>query len=136
MFSLTAAGVAERLAWVAGGEDVGVDARPVDGAQVPKVGGVGEPAGEDGAGVAVDVGDVSGAGVEHGFDSEIEAAIPGAQADNRGGGRCHVDMMPCRLGHCYLHGGELIRGRGDALRGSVWVPSCDVCLTSGRNYVR
>lgn len=119
MFSLTAAGVAERLAWVAGGEDVGVDARPVDGAQVPKVGGVGEPAGEDGACVAVDVGDVSGAGVEHGFDGEIEAAVPGAQADNRGGGRCHVDMMPCRLGHCYLHGGELIRGRCDALRGSV-----------------
>ena len=71
--------------------------------------------GEDRACVAVNVGDVSGAGVEHGFDSEIEAAIPGAQADNGSGGRGHVDMMPCRLGHCYLHGGELICGRGDAI---------------------
>ncbi len=61
-----------------------MNACPVDGAQVPEVGGVRESVGEDGAGVAVDVGDVGGAGVEHVFDGEIEAAVPGAQADDPG----------------------------------------------------
>ncbi len=84
LFSLPAAGVTERLARVSSGEDVGVDACPVDGAQVPEVGGVRESVGEDGAGVAVDVGYVGGVGVEHGFDGEIEAAVPGAQADDLG----------------------------------------------------
>ena len=88
LFSLPAAGVAERLARVTSGDDVGVDARPADGAQVPEVGCVREPVGEDGAGVAVDVGYVGVVGVEHGFDGEIEAAVPGAQTDDPGRSHC------------------------------------------------
>lgn len=72
MFSLAAACVAERLAWVAGGDDVdGFDVVPVDDGEVTEVGGVREPFCEDGGGVGVEVGYPSGVRVVDGFDGEV-----------------------------------------------------------------
>lgn len=44
----------------------------------------------------------------------FDVATSGAAEQVKKAWAGHVDMMPCRLRHCYLHGGELIRGRGDA----------------------
>jgi hypothetical protein len=60
---------------------------PVDGGEVAEVGCVREPFGEDGGGVAVDVGDVGGGATEDRFYGEVEAAVPGAQRHHR---RVHV----------------------------------------------
>jgi hypothetical protein len=70
--SLSLACVAERLAGVAGGEDVdGFDLRPVGLLHVAVVGDVGPVVGEDRGRVAVVLAEPGGARVEHGFDGEV-----------------------------------------------------------------
>src|SRR5690606_7620370 len=129
--SFAFSGDAERLAGVAGGEDVDrLNVGPVDGGEVAEVGHVGPVVGEDAARSRVKVVDPREGPAEHGPGGLVKSAVSGAQGPDAGPCR-HGELSGCRFG---WRGVEQGAGGGQAGDGAGGKGHAG-CLRSGARPV-